>query len=512
VGSGSDRGDRTAWTSGLEPAALWHEFAVLSAIPRRSKQEEAVRRYVIDRLGALGFDVRSDEVGNVVAYVPASPGAEAAPVVVLQAHLDMVCEARQDAGTDPAVDGVFPTVVDGWVEAPGTTLGADDGIGVATALAIAAAAAGQDPGTRPVHPPLQLLFTIDEEEDFSGAAGVDPELVSGRLLLNLDSEDEDEVIVGSAGGSRVFIRTRTHGRPAPSSGRCVELRISGLEGGHSGQEIDENLMNAIKALGYTLSLAIDMAGDDASEQIHVADLRGGRADNAIPREARALLVVGSEGQAAVVAAAADTQRRIRAWRTGRDDSARVEVVEIDGSRPDHVLSADAARTAIDLIVTLPSGVLAMDESIPGTVRTSANLGIAYVEDDEVVLVSAPRSSRQGDLDAIHARYASFARLAGGRSVVTSEYPAWRPDFESPLLDVVRDAYEQVHGRRPDVTAVHAGLEAGEIAAHLPGLAAVSIGPTVRGAHGPGERLDVASVGRFHALVLAILGRLASPAS
>ena len=175
------------------------------------------------------------------------------------------------------------------------------------------------------------------------------------------------------------------------------------------------------------------------------------------------------------------------------------------------MSADAARTAVDLLVTLPSGVLSMDEQLAGIVRTSTNLGVAYVEDDEVVLVSAPRSSRQPDLDALHARYASFARLGGARVEVTAAYPSWQPDFDSPLIDVVRAAHVEVHGQEPHVTAVHAGLEAGEIAAHLPGLEAVSIGPTVEGAHSPGERLDVASVGRFHEVVRRTLARLAEPA-
>jgi dipeptidase D len=185
------------------------------------------------------------------------------------------------------------------------------------------------------------------------------------------------------------------------------------------------------------------------------------------------------------------------------------VTRSEGERPRRVLSARAARRAVDLLVALPSGVVAMDEALPGVVRTSANLGVGRVEGDEVVLVSAPRSSRPGDLDELHARYAAYARLAGGTMRVTSRYPAWQPDFGSPLLATVREAYREVHGREPVVTAVHAGLEAGEIAAHLPGLAAVSIGPTVRGAHGPGERLEVASVGRFHAFVLATLARLAT---
>ena len=285
------RDDRVAWVSGLEPATVWREFARLAALPRRSKEEGLVRAHVLDRLGELGLVARADRVGNVVADVPGSSEAE---TVVLQAHLDMVCEADAGTGTDPAVDGVFPVAADGWVQAPGTTLGADDGIGVAVALAIAAEAASDTP--RAPLPPLQLLFTVDEEEDFSGAAGVDPGLVTGRVLLNLDSEQEREVIIGSAGGSRVFVRIPTEWEAAPVESEHTVLRVLGLKGGHSGQQIDDNLMNAIKALGYVLALTADELGVGGATPLRIADLSGGRADNAIPREARAVLLLDERGR------------------------------------------------------------------------------------------------------------------------------------------------------------------------------------------------------------------------
>jgi dipeptidase D len=503
--------DRLAWVSGLEPSIVWREFAGLAALPRRSKEEGIVRAHVLDRLGQLGLVARADRAGNVVADVPASSQAE---TVVLQAHLDMVCEADAGAGTDPAVDGVFPRVADGWVQAPGTTLGADDGIGVAVALAIAAEAVSDSPGVEPFpRPPLQLLLTVDEEEDFSGAAGVDPGLVTGRVLLNLDSEQEHEVIIGSAGGSRVFVRIPTDWEVAPAESEHAVLSVSGLRGGgHSGQQIDDNLMNALKAMGYVLALTADELAAEAAPDLRIVDLSGGRADNAIPREARAVLLLDEVGRSRLERVAADVQERVRAWRSGADDDAVIEVVAGHGSPPTRVMSADAARRVVDLLIALPSGVLSMDERLSGIVRTSTNLGVAYIEDDDAVLVSAPRSSRQADLDALHARYASFARLGDARAIVTSEYPAWQPDFHSALLDVVRAAHLEVHGREPHITAVHAGLEAGEIAGHLPGLVAVSIGPTVEGAHSPKERLDVASVGRFYDVVRRTLARLAEPTS
>ena len=500
--------DRGAWANGLEPAMVWTEFALLAAIPRRSKQEELVVAHVLDRLRTLSLDATVDRAGNVVADVPGEPEAE---TVVLQAHLDMVCEADSGAGSDPAIDGVYPVVTDGWVQAPNTTLGADDGIGVAVALAIAAeAAGGRAAGEPPRYPPLQLLFTVDEEEDFGGAAGVDPQLVTGRILLNLDSEQEHEVIIGSAGGSRVFVRVPTDWQPAPAGYAAVLVRVGGLKGGHSGQEIDDNLMNAIKALGYVLALTADELGPSAMTCLRIADISGGRADNAIPRESQAALLVDERGRTTLVRVAAEVQHRVRQWRQGADDDAVVEVVGSLDAQPARVMSPGAARSIVDLLVALPSGVLSMDERLSGIVRTSTNLGVTYLEDDEAVLVSAPRSSRQVDLDALHVRYGSFARLAGGRTVVTSEYPAWQPDFQNALLDVVRAAHHEVHGQEPHVTAVHAGLEAGEIAAHLPGLAAVSIGPTIEGAHSPQERLDVASVARFYDVVRRILIQLAEP--
>ncbi|HEY5421705.1 MAG TPA: beta-Ala-His dipeptidase [Marmoricola sp.] len=501
--------DRESWVAGLEPEIVWREFAGMAALPRRSKEEGLVRAHVIDRLGALGLTPTVDRVGNIVADLP---GSSQAPTVILQAHLDMVCEADAGAGTDPAVDGVFPVVADGWVRAPGTTLGADDGIGVAVALAIAAEAAAQKGALeRSPRPPLQLLFTVDEEEDFGGAAGVDPALLTGRTLLNLDSEQEHEVIIGSAGGSRVFVRVATGFEAAPVASEHAVLRVRGLQGGHSGQQIDDNLTNAVKALGYVLALTTEEVAGDAANHLRIADLSGGNADNAIPREARAVLLLDELGRTTLERVAAEVQERVRAWRAGADDDAVIELVGSPDPPPSRVMSPDAARTILDLLLALPSGVLSMDERLPGIVRTSTNLGVVYLENDDVVLVSAPRSSRPSDLDALHARYASFARLAGGRADVTSRYPAWQPDSDSKLLEVVRVAHVEVYGREPHVTAVHAGLEAGEIAAHLPGLSAVSIGPTIEGAHSPKERLDVASVGRFYEVVRHALRRLAEPA-
>ena len=500
--------DRESWVSGLEPAIVWREFAGLAALPRRSKEEGLVRAHVLDRLGALGLTPRVDRVGNIVADVPGSPQA---PTVILQAHLDMVCEADAGVVTDPAVDGVFPVVADGWVRAPGTTLGADDGIGVAVALAIAAEATAQAGDIeRSPRPPLQLLFTVDEEEDFGGAAGVDPALVTGRTLLNLDSEQEHEVIIGSAGGSRVFVRVGTGWEAAPVDTGHAVLRVRGLQGGHSGQQIDDNLTNALKALGYVLALTTEQLAVDSATHLRIADLSGGKADNAIPREAEAVLLLDELGRMTLERVAAEVQERVRAWRAGADNDAVIELVESPDPPPSRVMSPPAARTIVDLLLALPSGVLSMDERLPGSVRTSTNLGVVYLENDEVVMVSAPRSSRPSDLDALHTRYAGFARLAGGRADVTSRYPPWQPDSDSELLEVVRGAHVEVYGREPLVTAVHAGLEAGEIAAHLPGLSAVSIGPTIEGAHSPQERLEVASVGRFYEVVRHALSRLAEP--
>jgi dipeptidase D len=306
----------------------------------------------------------------------------------------------------------------------------------------------------------------------------------------------------------VFVRVPTDWERAPVELHHAVLRVSGLKGGHSGQQIDDNLMNALKALGYVLALTAKELAPDASTHLRIADLSGGRADNAIPREAQAALLVDDRGRTTLESVAAEVQQRVRGWRDGGDVDAVIELVGAHDPPPTRVLSPNAAQRIVDLLVALPSGVLSMDERLSGIVRTSTNLGVAYLEDEEVVLVSAPRSSRQADLDAIHVRYASLARLGGGRDIVSSEYPAWQPDFQSALLDIVRQAHLDVHGREPHVTAVHAGLEAGEIAAHLPGLVAVSIGPTIEGAHSPEERLDVASVGRFYDVVRHTLAKLA----
>ena len=267
-------------------------------------------------------------------------------------------------------------------------------------------------------PPLQLLFTVDEEEDFSGAAGVDPQLVTGRTLLNLDSEQEHEVIIGSAGGSRVFVRIATDWETAPDDSRHAVLRVRSLQGGHSGQQIDDNLTNALKALGYVLALTTEELArtlrPTSGSPTSLAATRTTRS-RVKPRPCCSSTSPADDPERV----AAEVQERVRSWRTGADDDAVIEIVGSPDPPPARVMSHDAARKVVDMLVALPSGVLSMDERLPGIVRTSTNLGVAYIEGDDAVLVSAPRSSRQIDLHALHARYASFARLGGGRADVTS---------------------------------------------------------------------------------------------
>ena len=473
--------------AGLEPATLWRHFAALTRIPRPSGREQRAVAYVCEWARTQGFEIRRDAADNLCVRVPASRGREAAAGVVLQGHLDMVCERNADSPHDPE-QGCIHVVREGeWLRSEGTTLGADNGIGIAAAMAIAEERTLQ-------HGPLELLMTLDEEAGMTGAQGLDPALLVGRTLINLDSEDDGLLFVGCAGGGDLQLSFQARRGAVPCELQALDLRVRGLRGGHSGIDIHRNRMNAIHAL---VRLLLQGAGEQA---LRLASIDGGNKRNAIPREAGATLCIADAGafHRGVDAAAAALRAQFR----GLED--RLEVrVQPAAPPPDAWSEADSQRL-LDLLCSVPSGVVALSSDIPGLVETSSNLGVVRTRGDSAEILMLARSSVAPALAGLIDTHRSLARLAGARLAYLGGYPGWQPDLGSHALGVTRRAYARVFGHEPQVTAVHAGLECGLIGERVPGMDMVSFGPTLEGVHAPGERVNIASVSRFWRLLAAVI--------
>ena len=480
--------------SGLAPAHLWRHFGSLAAIPRPSGHEEKAAAFVIATGRAAGAVVRQDARGNVVLAVPASPGREAAPVVILQTHLDMVCEKNRDVTHDFDRDPIRPRLSGDWVSATGTTLGADNGIGVAAALAVAT-----DAGI--AHGPLELLFTVDEETGLTGAKDLDPSIVTGRVLLNLDSEEDGVIYVGCAGGEDSLIDLAVT-RTAPAGSAGARLAIRWLRGGHSGLNIVENRGNALKLLARILQ-----AASDARIPCAIGSIAGGSKHNAIPREAEAIVAVDAAARTRLEATAREMTAAFRIELARIDDGLEIEVSPHDAPR--RVLSPADSDRLVRLMMALPHGVLAMSPDIPGLVETSNNLAVVVSADDSVRVVTSSRSSVAPTLRAVVASVRAAAALAGGTVTPKDGYPGWKPNMLSKALAVVRDVYRRRWEKEPGVTAIHAGLECGLLGEKVPGLDMVSFGPQIEGAHSPDERVSVPSVGRFYGALAEVLDRLSA---
>jgi len=472
--------------AGLEPAPFWRHFEALTRIPRASHEEEQAVAHVVAWAAERGFATARDTTGNLVVRVPASAGREAAAGVILQGHLDMVCERDPGSPNDPRA-GRIELVCDGdWLRAEGTTLGADDGVAIAAMMAVAEDATVE-------HGPLELLMTVAEEVGLAGAAALDPELIGGTALLNLDTEEDGTFTVGCAGGADTVVRLR--GPRAPAGGPLARVTVGGALGGHSGGDIALGRANAIRVLARALRAALGL---------RIASLDGGASRNAIPRDAEALVVADDEARAAIAAAAA----RIRAAHRRTDPGLRIAVETATAAQePSDAWTAAASARILDLIATLPAGPLGMSADFPGVVETSSSLGVAATDGDTLTLRSLSRSADDDVLpDVLHA-IEGAARLAGAEYEQGPSYPGWRPDLTSPALAAASRVHERLFGAPPHVTLTHGGLEAAIIAAKRPGLDPISFGPEIQGPHAPGERLHVASAARFMRLLGALLDEL-----
>lgn len=479
----------------LEPRPVWDRFLELTRISRPSKEEAEARAHVLTWAEARGFPSSVDGAGNAVVRVAASSGREGAPTVVLQSHLDMVCERDPESPFDPRAGRIHVVLDDGWVAAEGTTLGADNGIGVAAALAVA-----DDPAV--AHGPLELLFTVSEEQGLEGAKALDPALVSGRLLLNLDGQ-EDALTIGCAGSIHTFTRLALP-LEEPSAGQAAfEVRITGAHGGHSGEDIAAGRVNANKALGRVLSQMHGRA------PFRLASFAGGVSRNAIPREASAVVVLWPGAEAELRAAGEAELERVREHFRDTDGDLSLSV----GRAPSAPSAPEEATArALDLLAATPNGVLAMSPGLGGAVETSTCLTVVSTDHAVLTLGSMTRSSSADALDDVGGSLQALARLARAEIEIRRSYPPWRPDPGSRLVRGARETFARAFGSEPPLVVVHGGLECAVLGERLPGVEMLSLGAEIEGPHAPGERLNVASTQRFYRLLGALLDGLSRPRS
>jgi dipeptidase D len=478
----------------LEPRHLWGHFDRIRAIPRPSGHEERIREHLLAWARERAFASRVDAAGNMVVQVPARKGHERAPALVLQAHMDMVCEKNADVSFDFSRDAIQLDRDGEWLTAKGTTLGADNGVGLAAALAIA-----DDPEA--THGPLEILVTVDEETGLTGAAQLDPGLVGGRRLLNLDTEELNAIYIGCSGGGNSTLAIPVRWEKPPAGARAIEVRASGLKGGHSGMDIHLQRGNAIRALARALRAAGD-AG-----RVALAQLDGGNAHNAIPREAHALCAVDPADLAAFTRAVEAEAAALRGELGGADPGLVITVAPASGTI-ERVFDASSRRRVVAALCALPHGVEAMSADVPGLVETSNNLAAVHTEGDAVQVLVSVRSSIKSALVALRDRVHAVAELAGGSCQDNAPYPGWKPNLESQVLRVARAVHERELARAPELKAVHAGLECGVIGEKLPGIDMISIGPWIEGPHSPAERVNIPSVATFWKFLKALVAELA----
>ena len=491
---GSSAATTSSALTGLQPEALWRHFEALTKIARPSGHEDHVIAHVSDWADERGFAHRQDTAHNVVVRVPATAGRESAPVVVLQGHLDMVCERLPDSPNDPA-EGRIALVRDGeWLTAEGTTLGADDGIGVAAMMALA------EENSLP-HGPLELLMTVNEEVGGpnEGADGLDPTLVSGRTLLNLDSEEDGKLTVGSASSTETSIRIEKPRAACERGFATLAVSVSGGLGGHSGVDIARGHADAIKIITRTRRETIAVVG------FRLVSLDGGKSLNAIPRDAVATCSLPAKDQAAFRAAVETAAATIRDAYAKTDPDLSISVSPVTDAAD--AWTESGTETMLDLLAALPSGPLAMSADFPGLVETSTSLDLAVTDGEALTLRHLSRSSNSSALPEVIEELEAAAQLAGGVLTVGQADPGWQPNLESPVLDATRRVYERLFAEEAAVTAVHAWLETAVIGARIPGLDMVSIGPQIEAPHSPDERVSIPTVERFWRLLAGVVDEL-----
>lgn len=484
------------FVSELTPNQLWKHFDQILTIPRGSKNEGGIRDYVLAITRDLGLDHQVDGAGNVVVRKPGTGGRRSIPGVALQCHLDMVNEKNSDVDHDFDRDPIRPVLEGDYLKADGTTLGADNGIGIAACLAVLGSSSI-------IHGPLECLFTVDEETGLTGAAALSPKMLQSTNLINLDSEEENSIYIGCAGGAGTNLSLPVKTGSVPAGSSCFRVTLKGLKGGHSGVDIHLQRGNAIQLLSRALH---EVQRDHPFE---LSNFRGGNMHNAIPREAAADIAVSRESEDSVIAALNSALAGIRQQYQPVEPEAEFAV---KAAAPfDTLLRLDDSRTVFSLLSVLPHGVITMSYQIPDLVETSSNLATSRIEGDTLRVHMSYRSSSASALEEVALRIEAAAELAGAQTERVEGYPGWQPDVGSPLLAAAREVHFKSLGVEAATKAIHAGLECGLIREKYPTMDMISIGPQIEYPHSPDERVEVNSVARFYRFLHALLEKLADGA-
>ncbi|MBU2950112.1 aminoacyl-histidine dipeptidase [Tamlana agarivorans] len=473
----------------LEPQALWNKFADLNAVPRPSKKEERVIAFMKAFGENLGLETIVDEVGNVIIKKPATAGMEDRVTIVMQSHLDMVHQKNNDTDFDFDTQGIEMYVDGDWVRAKGTTLGADNGLGVATIMAILES-------DTIAHPAIEALFTIDEETGMTGAMGLKGGLLSGGILLNLDTEEDDEIGVGCAGGVDVTAKRTYNLEETPEFKIGYEITVKGLQGGHSGMQIHEGLGNANKIMNRVLFDGFENFG------LRISEINGGSLRNAIPRESHAIVAIDAIHEDAFLLEMALIANTIQKELKTMEPDLVIEVSKCD--TPENIMDLGVQEGVTRAIYAAVNGVYRMSADIPGLVETSNNIARIIVKDGEIHIGCLTRSSVESSKDDLANTLRSTFELTGCEVEVSGDYPGWAPNMDSAILKVMDKIYEDLNGEKAHVAACHAGLECGILGQNYPEMDMISFGPTIKGAHSPDERAQISSVQKYWKFVLAIL--------
>ncbi len=466
----------------IAPQPLFNYFEQICKVPRPSKKEAKIRQFLLNFALENGLKARTDEIGNVLIFKPSTPGFENAPTVILQTHMDMVCEKNSDKIFDFENDPIEPIISDGWVKANGTTLGADCGIGIAAQLAVLNSQEIK-------HGQLECLITVDEETGLTGAFNLQPGFLSGSVLLNLDSEDEGEIFIGCAGGVDTMAVFSFEKEQVPQNSLTFKISVSGLLGGHSGDDIHKNRGNANKILTrflWKLTQHFD---------IKLADFNGGNLRNAIAREAFAIITVSSNLKEKVMEDFDVFSAYLKTEFEKNEPGLRLKIETSE--KPEFVIDNKTCKNLLNSLFACPHGVLEMSSRMEGMVETSTNLAsVKFLDENKIKITTSQRSEIESRKYMAAEMVESVFKLAKAEVVHSDGYPGWAPNPDSDVLKITVDSYKKLFGIEPVVRSIHAGLECGLFLEKYPGLDMVSFGPTIRGAHSPDERLNIETTGKF----------------
>jgi dipeptidase D len=473
----------------LKPELVWYHFEEICKYPRASKKEEKIAEYVVSVGKRLGLQVEKDKFGNIVIRKPATPGKENLKAVVLQGHIDMVCEKNRDVEHDFDKDPIYPYIDGDWVKAKGTTLGADNGIGVACALAVLEA-------TDVEHGPLECLFTLDEETGLTGASSLKKNWLKADILINMDSEDLGVIFIGCSGGKNTAATFKAKLEKTPRNYSSFELKVAGLKGGHSGLEIHVGRGNAVKILNRAIW------SYSQENNIRLAEINGGNKHNAIPREAFSVVLVPK-----------NDEKKLKKFVAKYNETVKAEYVSVEPDlmvsmekhvAPEKVLDEKTQKHLLNALYAIPHGVIKMSNDIPGLVETSTNLAVVETKGKNINIVTSQRSPVASQNVDITNMVSSVLKLAGAEITYGDGYPGWAPDIHSDILKVFKSTFTKMYGKEPEVTAIHAGLECGIIKEKYPDMDMISFGPTMRDVHSPAEKLQISTVPEFYNQLKTVL--------